>query len=275
VLTIVDNFMRVSRRPTCGRATTAPTWLEPIASVYGRPRRIGVDNGPEAVRGAGGRRRGSGTPNPCENVDFHGTRRRDVSAGGPAGVGPRGRLGPVPGPAGYAPVPAADRHAPDRDRRGDGVAPRPRPLLPQGAEPEGRGRRAFDVPLSGPLLDLVRHRLEENRAVAPRSPWLFPSGGAAGHVAEVKQDELGRLLGHALRHLYASLAMEAGVPIAELKFLLNHSVSSGGMTMGYLHPSLDYLRGWQEKTSERVLAAVGLAWEPGRWPPAPSGRPLP
>jgi hypothetical protein len=40
------------------------------------------------------------------------------------------------------------------------------------------------------------------------------------------------------------IALEAGVPIAELKFLLNHAVSSGGVTMGYLHPSLHHLRGW-------------------------------
>jgi hypothetical protein len=49
-----------------------------------------------------------------------------------------------------------------------------------------------------------------------------------------------------LRHICATLALEAGVPIAELKFLLNHAVSSGGVTMGYLHPSLEHLAEWQE-----------------------------
>ena len=133
--------------------------------------------------------------------------------------------------------------------------------------PKGGEKRAFDLPLSGPLLDLVRHRIEENAKLTDGTPWLFPASGDAGHVAEVKQDELGRLTGHALRHLYASLAMEAGVPIAELKFLLNHSVSSGGVTMGYLHPSMDHLRGWQSKASDRVLAATGLTWAAGQWPP--------
>src|SRR5258708_3683577 len=47
----------------------------------------------------------------------------------------------------------------------------------------------------------------------------------------------------------SGFGLEAGVQIAEIKFLLHHSVSSGGVTMGYLHPSLEHLRGWQEKTT--------------------------
>jgi hypothetical protein len=111
----------------------------------------------------------------------------------------------------------------------------------------------------------VRRRIEENRIIAPDSPWLFPSDSASGHVAEVRVDAFGGLVGHALRHLYATLALKAGVPIAELKFLLNHAVSSGGVTMGYLHPSLEHLRGWQEEATARILAAIGL----GRVKPRP------
>jgi hypothetical protein len=63
--------------------------------------------------------------------------------------------------------------------------------------------------------------------------------------------------------VYATLALEAGVPIAELKFLLDHAVSSGGVTMGYLHPSLEHLRGWQEKATTRVLSTIGISSGPG------------
>ena len=56
----------------------------------------------------------------------------------------------------------------------------------------------------------------------------------------------------------SSTNLEAGVPIAELKFLLNHAVSSGGVTMGYLHPSLDHLRAWQEKATARILSAIDV-----------------
>lgn len=75
------------------------------------------------------------------------------------------------------------------------------------------------------------------------------------------------MTGHALRHAYASLALQAGVPLLELKFLLNHSASSGGVTMGYLHPSLNHLREHQEKASVYILDALGLIHEPGSWPP--------
>jgi integrase len=126
--------------------------------------------------------------------------------------------------------------------------------------PKGGESRAFDLPLSGALIDLVRRRIAENRTLDPDSPWLFPSASASGHIAEVRIDALGELVGHALRHLYATFALEAGVPIAELKFLLNHAVSSGGVTIGYLHPSLDHLRGWQEKATARILEAIGVTF---------------
>jgi integrase len=81
----------------------------------------------------------------------------------------------------------------------------------------------------------------------------------------VKEPALCGLHGHALRYAYASLALEAGVPIAELKFLLNHSAPDA--TFGYLRPSLDHLRECQERASARILRVVGLRWEERTWPP--------
>jgi integrase len=202
------------------------------------------------------------TPNPCANVDLHGIRRRRVEAGadrlrewGEAVL----TLSPVKrdlqlfmlltGMRRTAAVEARIEHF--DEQRGCLRVP----------NPKGGESRAFDLPLSGALLDLMRLRIEENRVIDADSPWLFPSGSASGHVAEARVDALGELVGHALRHVYATLALEAGVPIAELKFLLNHAVSSGGVTMGYLHPSLDHLRGWQEKATARILAAIGLGWD--------------
>ncbi|HHW4683340.1 MAG TPA: integrase, partial [Xylella sp.] len=83
---------------------------------------------------------------------------------------------------------------------------------------------------------LVAHRAAANREMNLRSTWLFPSDSKSMHVAEVQQPELGSLTGHGLRHAYASLALQAGVPLLELKFMMNHSASSGGVTMDYTHP---------------------------------------
>lgn len=132
-------------------------------------------------------------------------------------------------------------------------------------KPKGGASRSFDLPLSVALNDLCRHRMEQNPRLHRKAPWLFPADSAAGHVAEVAQHELGELTGHALRHTYATLALQAGVPIAELKFLLNHA--AGNVTMGYLNPSLDHLRTHQERATGYVLDALGLVHEPGTWPP--------
>jgi integrase len=51
--------------------------------------------------------------------------------------------------------------------------------------PKGGEDRAFDVPLSTPLVDLLRHRLAENEAIDRGTPWLFPSiTGKGGHMME-------------------------------------------------------------------------------------------
>ena len=57
------------------------------------------------------------------------------------------------------------------------------------------------------------------------------------------------------------------MPVAELKFLLNHAVAD--VTFGYLRPGEDHLRACQEKASARILEAVGLESSGLKWPPVP------
>ena len=133
--------------------------------------------------------------------------------------------------------------------------------------PKGGAERAFDLPLSAPLLDLIRHRLDENEMLKHGTLWLFPSTSKTGHASETKEPKLGGLHGHALRHAFAKLAREAGVPIAELKLLLNHRLPGGDVTFGYLELGLEHLRKYQATASASILAAVGLNWTAGSWPP--------
>lgn len=132
-------------------------------------------------------------------------------------------------------------------------------------KPKGGTVKAFDLSLSKPLADLVASRMLGNLELNRRCEWLFPANGKTGRVAEVQQPELEGLTGHALRHTYATLALEAGVPIAELKFLLNHAADS--VTMGYLSPSIEHLRGYQARASAYILQKLGLHHVPGQWPP--------
>jgi hypothetical protein len=90
----------------------------------------------------------------------------------------------------------------------------------------------------------------------------------------VRDEELAGLHGHALRHAYSSIALEAGVPWAELTFLLNCSVAGMGVTGGYLHLGLAHLREMQARASAGILDRIGVEHRAGSWPPAarPDGR---
>ncbi|WP_329890289.1 integrase arm-type DNA-binding domain-containing protein [Stenotrophomonas muris] len=206
-------------------------------------------------------------PNPVGNVDMNGMRRREVDAN-PEKLRAWGKavlsLGnPVRRDLQLFMLLSGMRRTASCEARradlGDGHLHVP--------NPKGGSAKKFDLPLSSALTDLLAHREANAEGVRRKTPYLFPADSASGRVAEVQQHELGDLTGHALRHAYASLALQAGVPLLELRFLLNHSASSGGVTMGYLHPSLDHLREHQEKASRYILDALGLVHEPGTWPP--------
>jgi len=241
-----------------------------ITTDHGGPSADSVFRVFRAVYNRGLREHPDLPPNPAANVDYHGLKRRKVDVNaerlrtwGEAVL----CLHPVrrdlhlllilTGLRRASACEAATRHL-DLD---DGHLHIP--------NPKGGAVRAFDLPLSGPLRDLFGHRLAENPKLHRKNPWLFPAESKSGHVAEVAQHELDGLTGHALRHTYSTLAVEAGVPLLELKFLLNHS--SSNVTMGYLNPSLPHLRGYQEKASAYILDALGLEATPGAWPPKARG----
>lgn len=221
-----------------------------------------------AVYGRGLREHPDLPPNPTGNVDFHGVKKRKVDADadklkawGKAVLD----LSPVRRDLHLFMLLTGMRRtasceAKRSDLNGDVLH------VPK---PKGGAARAFDLPLSKALQDLLAHRDAEADAIKRKTPWLFPSDSKTGHVQEVQQEELDGLTGHALRHCYGTLAVQAGVPLLELKYLLNHA--SGDVTMGYLNPSVDHLREYQEKATAYVLEQIGLTHAPGTWPPTLSG----
>ena len=112
---------------------------------------------------------------------------------------------------------------------------------------------------------MLGHRVADNPRLHRKSPWLFPAESKSGHVAEIAQHELGGLTGHALRHTFATLAIQSGVPLLELKYLLNHAASN--VTMGYIHVGVEHLAKHQETASRYILEQIGLEWIEGEWPP--------
>lgn len=207
-------------------------------------------------------------PNPCRNVDYHGTRPRRVDLS-PKRLRDWGRAvlrlrSPVRRDVHLFMLLSGMRRTATLEALAEHVDLAAGKLhVPS---PKGGPERSFDLPLSGALSDLLRHRLAENEILAPGTPWIFPGVSSdTGHVAEVKEPTLGGLHGHALRHAYKTLCEDAGVSWAHSKLLLNHSVSD--VAFGYMQRRLEALRGSQERASGYILAAVGLTWTPGEWPP--------
>ncbi len=266
----------------CGRYLA--DWLDkPLAElgadragVRERHARITEKNGPtcadstfrilRAVYGRGLRQHPELPANPCANVDYHGLKRRKVDANADRlrawgetvlGLQPiRRDLHLFMLLTGMRRTAACEARIADLD-----IEAR-RLHVPC---PKGGATRAFDLPLSGPLADLLGHRRTQVPLLHRRSPWLFPAESRSGHVTEVLQRELGGLSGHALRHTYATLAVQAGVPLLELKYLLNHAATN--VTMGYIHVGPEHLRKHQETASRYILEQVGLEWAEGQWPP--------
>jgi integrase len=102
-------------------------------------------------------------------------------------------------------------------------AQRPSLRLPS---PKGGEDRAFELPLSQPMLECLLRVKALGQTFLPEESkqWLFPAPG--GHIGEVKEE--GRLklshTGHALRHSFRTLAAAAGIDRLRLKILMNHAV---------------------------------------------------
>ena len=120
--------------------------------------------------------------------------------------------------------------------------------------PKGGKDRAFTLPLSDYLVQLLIARYKENEILFPNSPWMFPSVSRSGHVEEPKKKGLPSP--HAYRHTYRTLALEAGIPYTETCLLLNHKRRD--VSYGYISPGAltNHLKTQQERMTSFLLSAA-------------------
>jgi len=115
-------------------------------------------------------------------------------------------------------------------------------------EPKGGKQRAFTLPLSDFLVELLVARKTENEMLYSTSQWVFPANSRSGHINNFKERD-DRIPGpHALRHTFATMANAAGVSFTDIKLLLNHK--SQDVTFGYITPHIGPLRSAQEKVTK-------------------------
>lgn len=121
--------------------------------------------------------------------------------------------------------------------------------------PKGGADRAFDVPLSDFLVEVLDRRKADNPILYGKAcPWVFPAfdrHGKVSHVSELKEG--GQPSPHRLRDTFATAAHEAGIASLDIKILMNHALPQGDVTEDYMRPTLDHLRAQQERISKFLL----------------------
>jgi hypothetical protein len=123
-------------------------------------------------------------------------------------------------------------------------------------KPKGGERKAFDIPMSRPMLRALWRVRRVARIMHPiqSAEWIFPGESAAGHMVEhwERRDVLFKW-GNDLRQSYRTLAQHAGLSDLDAHLLMNHSlpgVNAGYITRGKL---TDHLRAEQERLSNFIV----------------------
>ena len=126
-------------------------------------------------------------------------------------------------------------------------------------DPKGGETRAFDMPLSGPMLRCLWRARSAGRVMhaAHAERFIFPAGTPTGHIAETKErrDRLAKWGGD-LRQTYATAARAVGLGEMDVHLLMNHRLS--GVSAGYITPGalLGHLVGQQERVSRYLVAGL-------------------
>jgi integrase len=143
--------------------------------------------------------------------------------------------------------------------------------------PKGGAKRAFDIPLSRPMIRCLVRAMRAGRMLLPRhaDKWIFVAESAEGHlvVHKERRDVLSKY-GNDLRQTYRTLGQAAGLSEVDMHLLMNHSLP--GVNAGYITRAkliTGHLRDAQSKLS-RLAIDRGTARGPdseGRiWPLLPS-----
>ncbi|WP_426439278.1 integrase arm-type DNA-binding domain-containing protein [Bradyrhizobium genosp. P] len=138
-------------------------------------------------------------------------------------------------------------------------------------KPKGGEEKAFDIPLSRPMIRCIIRAIRWGRIMYSEQAksWLFPADSKPGHLVEHKEERnVLSKWGNDLRQSYRTLAQAAGVSELDIHLLMNHSLP--GVNAGYITRDRllrDHLRSQQQRISELVVHSVAVERDPSlvRW----------
>jgi integrase len=120
--------------------------------------------------------------------------------------------------------------------------------------PKGGKAKAFSLPLSDYLVELLKRRKAENKKLFPKSPWMFPAFSVAGHIKEPRIDVPGlHWTPHDLRRTFITVAESLDVSSFAIKSLVNHSQPKEDVTGGYVSITVERLRDPMQKITDKLL----------------------
>jgi integrase len=138
-------------------------------------------------------------------------------------------------------------------------------------KPKGGEEKAFDIPLSRPMIRCIIRAIRWGRIMNSEQgkSWLFPAESEPGHLVEHKEER--KVLskwGNDLRQSYRTLGQAAGVSELDIHLLMNHSLP--GVNAGYITRDRllrDHLRQQQQRISELVVHSLEAKRDPSlvRW----------
>jgi hypothetical protein len=126
--------------------------------------------------------------------------------------------------------------------------------------PKGGAKKAFDIPLSRPMIRCLIRAIRLGRQMHPDAAeqWIFAADSLAGHLVEQKEDrDVLSKYGNDLRQTFRTIGQAAEVSEIDIHILMNHSLQ--GVNAGYITRSAlleDHLRRQQERISRAALHAV-------------------
>ena len=127
-------------------------------------------------------------------------------------------------------------------------------------KPKGGSTRAFDIPLSKPLIySLIRIRKTPQGCVSTEpDDYVFPAESVSGHMEEIKEDrETLSKYGNDLRQSFRTFGEACSVGDIQLKMLMNHKMK--GVAAGYTNhkPLWPLLLENQKKIAQHIFEKAG------------------